>query len=175
MTGTVLAATVATELGRFTMLESDEQLVAAGFDEPEALYARLGAAAPLRVMPDLGRFSGAVRAYFAGDVHAIDTLPVHQPGGAFRQAAWKTMREIPAGQTLTYAQLADRAGNARAVRAAGSACAQNRVALVVPCHRVCSTGGGLGGYYFGLPAKRWLLGHERNAVGGLPLDEGADN
>lgn len=160
-TPSVRAAVIPTEIGSFAVLEQDEQLVAAGFDDPESLYARLSGAPPLQAVPDLGPFSRAIADYFAGDVGSIDTLPVSQPGGAFRQAAWKTMREIPAGRTITYSELADRSGNARAVRAAGSACSQNLVALVVPCHRVCSSGGGLGGYYFGLPVKRWLLDHER--------------
>jgi methylated-DNA-[protein]-cysteine S-methyltransferase len=85
---------------------------------------------------------------------------VDQPGGTFRQAAWKAMRAVPPGEVITYAELAARAGNPGAVRAAGSACAQNRVAPIVPCHRIVRTGGGLGGYYYGLPVKEWLLAHE---------------
>jgi methylated-DNA-[protein]-cysteine S-methyltransferase len=106
-------------------------------------------------------------AYFDGDVTAMDVLPVEQPGGAFRQAALKVRREVPAGQVITYAELAARAGNPGAVRAAGSACAQNMVAPIVPCHRIVRTGGSLGGYYYGLSVKDWLLAHERGE--GTPM------
>jgi methylated-DNA-[protein]-cysteine S-methyltransferase len=91
----------------------------------------------------------------------VDGLPIEQPGGDFFQAAWKVMREVPAGETITYSELADRVGSPRAVRAAGSACARNRIAPIVPCHRIVRAGGNLGGYYYGLSAKSWLLDHER--------------
>ena len=113
---------------------------------------------------DLGAVTSAVSAYFAGDVDALDEVPVRQPGGAFTQEAWREMRTIPAGRTWSYAELATKAGNPAAVRAAGAACAHNRVAPFVPCHRVVRTGGNLGGYYYGLPVKRWLLDHERGVT-----------
>jgi methylated-DNA-[protein]-cysteine S-methyltransferase len=113
------------------------------------------------IKPDIHRLSKAVEDYFAGDVHALDDLPVSQPGGDFHQAAWKVMREVPPGDTITYAELARRAGNPKAVRAAGSACARNLIAPIVPCHRIVRTGGTMGGYYYGLTTKEWLLAHER--------------
>jgi len=70
------------------------------------------------------------------------------------------MRTIPAGRTWTYARLAAEAGRPTAVRAAGSGCARNLLAPIVPCHRVVRSGGGLGGYFYGLDVKRWLLQHE---------------
>lgn len=164
MTETILATTLATPMGDFALLERDDVIVAAGFSDPDDQYARLRTDAPLRVISELGRLSRAVTDYFAGDVTAIDTLPVNQPGGGFRQAAWKVMREVPAGGTITYAELAGRTGSPQAVRAAGSACARNMIALVVPCHRIIRSGGSLGGYYFGLPTKQWLLDHERRSL-----------
>ena len=164
MTDAVRATTITTDVGDFVLLEHDDAIVAAGFGEPEQMHARLAGSAPLRVSRDIGWLSRAVTAYFAGDVAALDTLPVQQPGGAFRQAAWKVMREVPAGETISYAELATRAGSPLAVRAAGSACARNLVALVVPCHRIVRTGGSLGGYYYGLPTKQWLLEHERRSL-----------
>jgi methylated-DNA-[protein]-cysteine S-methyltransferase len=112
------------------------------------------------VRRDLGRLSAGVAAYFDGDLAAMDDLPVSQPGGDFHQAAWKVMREVPAGETITYAELARHAGNPKAVRAAASACARNLIAPIVPCHRILRTGGALGGYYYGLDTKTWLLNHE---------------
>lgn len=98
--------------------------------------------------------------YFAGDIDAINGISVRQPGATFSQAAWKAMRKVKSGKVLSYADLADRAGSPAAVRAAGSACAKNAIALVVPCHRIVKTGGALGNYAYGLSKKEWLLRHE---------------
>jgi methylated-DNA-[protein]-cysteine S-methyltransferase len=157
----VLATTMSTPVGELALLVHDDVLVAAGFTDVHDQFARLHTDAPLQIVDHLGRFSDAVTSYFQGDVAAMDTLPVSQPGGAFRQAAWKVMREVPAGQVISYAELAARAGNPGAVRAAGSACATNMIAPIVPCHRIVRTGGALGGYYYGLGVKEWLLAHER--------------
>lgn len=161
MTTFVHATTLPTPVGTLALLVRDDTLVAAGFTDPQDQYGRLQTEEPLRIVDDLGPFSAAMRAYFDGDVTAMDVLPVDQPGGSFRQAAWKVMREVRAGEVISYAELAARAGNPGAVRAAGSACAQNLVAPIVPCHRIVRTGGALGGYYYGLSVKEWLLAHER--------------
>lgn len=160
----VVAMTMPTPVGDLALLVQDDVLVAAGFTDVHDQHARLQKPAPLEIVDDLGRFSEALAAYFDGDVTAMDTLPVAQPGGAFRQAAWKVMREVPAGEVISYAELAARAGNPNAVRAAGTACATNMVAPIVPCHRIVRSGGGLGGYYYGLGVKEWLLAHERGEV-----------
>ena len=169
MTDTVLATTVTGPLGELTLLVHDDVLVAAGFSTAEDHYARLRTSAALRQVNDLGPFSAALAAYFDGDVRAMDSLPVLQPGGAFRQAAWKVMRDIPAGETITYTELASRAGSPKAARAAGSACAPNLIAPVVPCHRVVRGAGApagrrLGGYAYGLSRKEWLLAHEQRCA-----------
>ena len=98
--------------------------------------------------------------YFAGDIAAINGISVRQPGAPFSQAAWKAMRKVKAGAVITYADLADRAGSAAAVRAAGTACAKNAIMLVVPCHRIVKSGGALGNYAYGVNKKEWLLSHE---------------
>ena len=91
------------------------------------------------------------------------TLPLDVRGTAFQQAVWRELSRIPPGETLSYAALAARAGKPDAVRAAGSACGANPVALLIPCHRARRTDGTLGGYAYGLPIKRRLL--EREAAG----------
>lgn len=166
MTDAVLATTVVGPIGALALLVYDDALVAAGFGSTEEQYDRLRTSAPLRSVNDLGPFSAALTAYFDGDVRAMDTLPVLQPGGAFRQAAWKVMRDVPPGETITYAELATRAGSPLAARAAGSACAKNLIAPVVPCHRIVRGADApaarrLGGYAYGLSRKEWLLAHER--------------
>lgn len=157
---TIDATTLTTPIGELSLLARDDVLVAAGFATPETMAVRM-ADEPLVIRRDLGRLSAAVTAYFEGDLRALDDLAVSQPGGAFTQAAWKIMREVAPGETITYTELAARAGNSKAVRAAGSACARNLIAPIVPCHRIVRTGGALGGYYYGLPTKQWLLTHER--------------
>jgi methylated-DNA-[protein]-cysteine S-methyltransferase len=103
----------------------------------------------------------ALRNYFAGDVGALDEVDVSQPGGPFHTRVWAAMRAVRPGTTVSYAELAARAGEPRAVRAAGSACARNAICLFVPCHRIVRSDGGLGGYYYGLATKQRLLEHER--------------
>ena len=101
-----------------------------------------------------------VEKFFAGDVSAIDGVAVRQRSGPFLQEAWEVLRTVPAGHPDTYAAFAARCGRPAAVRAAANACARNAAALFVPCHRVLGAGGGLGGFRWGTPVKRWLLDHE---------------
>jgi methylated-DNA-[protein]-cysteine S-methyltransferase len=157
---TIEATTLSTPTGNLSLLARDGGLVAAGFADIETMHARIGVE-PLVERHDLGELSRGVAAYFAGDLAAMDELPVDQPGGPFRQAAWTAMRRVPAGGTISYTKLAAEAGNPKAVRAAGSACALNLIAPIVPCHRVVRSDGSPGGYYYGLTVKEWLLGHER--------------
>ena len=98
--------------------------------------------------------------YFDGDLAAINKIAVKQPGGEFSQAAWAGMRKIKVGTTESYADLAYRAGSPAAVRAAGSACAKNKIAVIVPCHRIINSGGAIGAYGWGVNKKIWLLKHE---------------
>jgi len=92
------------------------------------------------------------------------TLPLDVRGTAFQQAVWRELSRIPPGETLSYAALAARAGSPNAVRAVGSACGANPVAVLIPCHRALRADGSLGGYAWGLPIKRKLL--EREAAAG---------
>lgn len=156
--------------GSFAIVASDEGVLASGWtDDPETLLPLIGAALrPAQLTPrkDLGPFTRAVRDYLAGDLTAIDAVPVKQDTTPFLERARDELRAIPPGAPETYAQLAARSGNPAAVRAAGSACARNPTALFVPCHRIVRTDGGLGGFAYGLDVKRWLLEHERG-VGAL--------
>jgi methylated-DNA-[protein]-cysteine S-methyltransferase len=106
----------------------------------------------------------ALAAYFAGDLTAIDALVTETAGTAFQRAIWRALREIPVGQTLTYAALAARIGKPAAVRATGAANGANPVSIVAPCHRLIGANGALTGYGGGLERKRWLLRHEGVAV-----------
>ncbi len=150
--------TITTPVGPFTILARDETVLAAGFtDEVDALLARV----PPGVDADLDRPVKAVRAYFDGDLTAIDGVAVEQRGGPFLESARAALRAVPAGAPVSYTGLAAAAGRPAAVRAAAQACARNAAALFVPCHRVVRTDGTLGGYRWGIEIKRWLLAHER--------------
>jgi len=87
-------------------------------------------------------------------------IPLDVKGTAFQEAVWQELRRIPPGETRSYAQLAAAVGRPKAVRAAGSANGANNVAVLIPCHRVIASGGGLGGYAYGLAIKRQLLEKE---------------
>ena len=103
----------------------------------------------------------AIRRYFAGDLKAIDGLPVQTAGSPFQREVWHALREIPCGTTISYGQLAERIGRPNAVRAVGLANGSNPVGVVVPCHRVIGANGSLTGYGGGIERKRWLLEHEK--------------
>ncbi|MEM9081964.1 MAG: methylated-DNA--[protein]-cysteine S-methyltransferase [Planctomycetota bacterium] len=98
--------------------------------------------------------------YFEGELRAFD-LPIAQPGTPFQQEVWQALLGIPFADTVTYAQLAERIGrDASSSRAVGSANGANKVAIVVPCHRVVPAVGGVGGYAGGSDMKAALLQHE---------------
>ena len=99
----------------------------------------------------------AVAARLAG---RQDEVPVDLLGTAFQKKVWDALMKIPAGETRSYAELAAQLGQPRAARAVASACARNKVAVVVPCHRVIRGDGALGGYRWGLPLKQRLLRRE---------------
>jgi methylated-DNA-[protein]-cysteine S-methyltransferase len=105
--------------------------------------------------------SAVLRAYFDGELAAIDRLCVATGGTDFQKSVWRALRTIPCGETITYAMLAERVGRPKAIRAAGHANGDNPISVVVPCHRVIGTNGSLTGYGGGIARKRWLLAHER--------------
>jgi len=152
-----------TPVGTLSLIGREQILLAAGFNGLDPLVAGLDLAdaelgfKSVRTIPVI---SDLVADYFDGDLQAFNGIKVRQPGQDFSQAVWKAMRKIPAGKTMSYAELAQRAGSAAAVRAAGSACARNLIAPIVPCHRVVKTGGDLGNYGYGLNVKQALLKFE---------------
>ena len=160
-----------TPLGAFTLLVDGDAVRGAGFTADVDEMIRIAGVDPATVrregeLVDDGHPAvAAVKAYFDGDLQAIDKVEVvDRPRvGPFTQAARHALRAIPAGTTLTYTQLAVEAGNGRAIRAAGAACASNPVALIVPCHRVVRTDGTLGGFLYGLEIKERLLAYEAEA------------
>ncbi|MEV8266800.1 methylated-DNA--[protein]-cysteine S-methyltransferase [Microbacterium sp. NPDC076911] len=155
--------TINTPDGPFTIIEdADGAVMASGWTgDVEAILARLAPASrPTELVEGRTDAAAAVAAYYAGDLAAIGTVPVSQPGTEMQRAGWAALREITPGQPLTYAEFATALGSPRAVRAAASICAKNAPALFVPCHRVLRTGGALGGFAWGVEVKQALLDRE---------------
>lgn len=160
--------TIATPIGPFTMITTDSDLpmvLASGWTDDPALLVPVIAPAlrPTMIMtaPSIPHVTDAAVAYHEGEIAAIDGIAVEQASGVFLQHAWEILRKVDPGQPVTYSEFAALAGRPAAVRAAASACARNAAALFVPCHRVIRTDGSLGGFRWGLSAKRWLLDHEQ--------------
>ena len=110
-----------------------------------------------------------MEAYFAGSLRTF-TFPIAQPGTEFQQTVWQQLRDIPYAQTISYLQLAKRINNPKSIRAVGTTNGKNRIAIVVPCHRVIGSDGSLTGYAGGLWRKKWLLEHEmKQKFGSLEL------
>ena len=157
---TIHWAVVDTSLGRMLVAATAKGVCRLSFDEGrEALEARFPKAELVESGAEFERLLGQVIAAVEapGDFAHI---PLDVKGTAFQEAVWRELQRIPKGETRTYAELAAAVGKPRAVRAAGSANGANNVAVLIPCHRVIRTGGGLGGYAYGLEIKRKLLERE---------------
>lgn len=166
---TLTLARIATPVGEVLLVTDAEGAVRAlDFSDYEPRMMRLlGRHAPgAALVPDRApeAVRGAMQAYFAGEVSALDAMVVKTGGTAFQRAVWAALRAIPAGQTRSYGQLAAAIGAPKAVRAAGLANGQNPIAVIVPCHRVIGANGTLTGYAGGVERKRWLLRHEGVAI-----------
>jgi methylated-DNA-[protein]-cysteine S-methyltransferase len=165
---TTYSSTVDTPAGPFTVLATDDAVLASGWTtDPETLallvHPSLRPDAQPRPRADLGQVTKAVLAYLDGDLAAIDEVPVHQHSGPYLAHARQILRGVAPGEPVSYTTFAARTGRPAAVRAAAQACARNATALFVPCHRVLRADGSLGGFRWGLPVKRWLLTHEETA------------
>ncbi|MFT3900652.1 MAG: methylated-DNA--[protein]-cysteine S-methyltransferase [Gordonia sp. (in: high G+C Gram-positive bacteria)] len=159
--------TMPTPNGRFTLIHRDDGTVlASGWtDDPDYLMALIHPA--LRadgLKKSTGeqrkRLRAAVQAYYDGEPAVLGGVAVAQSGGPFLEQAWQVMRSIGPGDTRTYTEVAELAGNGQAVRAAGAACSRNAAVLFVPCHRILNARGKIGGFRYGVERKRWLLDHE---------------
>lgn len=168
---TIAWATGATPLGRVLIGATERGICALAFGDSDAALARglrtEFPAARLEAMPVSSRpqFAGWMAAlddYLAGKLRRLD-LPLDAQGTAFQLLVWRFLRTVPRGQTRSYAQVAAGIGRPEAARAVASACAGNRIAVAIPCHRVVRGDGTLSGYRWGVARKRALLEAERAA------------
>jgi methylated-DNA-[protein]-cysteine S-methyltransferase len=155
---------VRSPVGTLTMVAADDALCALAFPVVRSrMLARIRSrfsGVVLKRGRDPNGYATRVRAYFSGDVTALDGIAVDCGGTSFEEQVWKALRVIPAGTTTTYRELAEVVRHSRAVRAVGLANARNPVCVVIPCHRIIGSDGHLKGYAGGIWRKRWLLEHE---------------
>jgi len=167
---TLTSSRFTTPLGSMLGVATEEAVVLLEFEERRDLARELEDLARDAAIVDgtnapLERLKRELDGYFAGELAEFKT-PLELRGTPFQMRAWQELLKIPAGATITYLQLAQAVGNPNSFRAVAQANGANRLAVVVPCHRVVNTNGGLGGYAGGLERKRWLLEHERTVFGG---------
>jgi O-6-methylguanine DNA methyltransferase len=157
-------------LGEVLLVSDGEALRALDFHDYEPRMHRLlglhYGSYSLNPSGDAGEVGRCLRAYFDGELVALDRIPVRTGGTEFQRSLWAALRLIPAGTTTSYGRLAAQLGRPRASRAVGLANGSNPIAIVVPCHRVVGADASLTGYGGGLHRKAWLIEHERAFAAG---------
>ena len=147
--------TLDTPIGVLTIEADDEYVLKILFDwddvevRPNALTQRCKA---------------QLQEYFSGERTDFD-VPLQFQGTAFQEQVWRALLHVPFGETASYGQQASKMNNPKAVRAVGAANGQNKLSIVVPCHRIIGADGKLTGYGGGMHRKRWLLEHEQRIAG----------
>jgi methylated-DNA-[protein]-cysteine S-methyltransferase len=178
MSTTILTDQVETPIGPMLLMVEEDVIVGLEFgDQPQRYLRDLRHRFPdfaMREQANPHGFSDCLRAYYSGDLSALDDLPVRGGGTPFQERVWAELRRITVGTTVSYGELAMRLGDSRAVRAVGLANGRNPISVVVPCHRVIGSDGMLTGYGGGLPRKAWLLSHEGVSVRNGQVDSQSD-
>lgn len=151
----MFASNLATPIGNLLIEADDEVVFAINFKEVVAEAV----SSPLTELA-----KSQMQNYFEGK--SLDfTFLMQQPGSDFQQSVWQQLLQIPAGSPISYAALSQRMKNPLAIRAIAAANGKNKLAIVVPCHRVIGSNGDLVGYAGGLWRKKWLLDHEARMTG----------
>ena len=150
--------TIRTPWEALTVIADDGCVVSSWFGAQS--HHPVDSEAPTLKVRSIAGVTDAVAAWLDGDLSSFDQVAVRQHGGPFFERVWNVMRGVPAGETVSYGELAMLAGRPRAARAVGTACSTNSVVPFVPCHRVVPSGGSLGAYGYGVELKAALLRHE---------------
>lgn len=163
---TLISGTFKTPFGKLTILadrNQPETVVGAGFGATNDLLDRVEITRSSFLLSN-GKLSkvitAAVESWLDGNHQAFVKIEVDQIGTAFRQECWEAMRQTKPGQTISYSELAKQTSSPAAVRAAATACAQNLIAPLIPCHRIIKNDGSLGRYGYGESVKKQLLEFE---------------
>lgn len=144
------------------ILDENDIALASGFGSVTDLTKRLPSEyqnKPL-VVKSRHPYKKLVKAYYAGDKKALSKMPYRTYGTIFQKQLWQTLAKVPYGKTLSYQELAIKAGMPKAIRAVGTACGANRLILLIPCHRILKSNGQIGNYLYGNDLKVSLLQHE---------------
>ena len=167
----IVTTLITTPLGPMLAGATDDGICLAEFSDRrmlptqlETLRRRLARPIVAGRHPHLDRLETQLGEYFAGTRTDFD-VPLVTPGSPFQERTWAELRRLAAGATLSYDELAQRVGRPHAQRAVGTANGANRIAVVIPCHRVVRKGGETGNYGGGRWRKAWLLAHEAAALG----------
>jgi len=157
---------ITTPLGHMTAGATDDGLCLLEFSDRQMLNTQKSTLEKRLKMslvsgnhPHLAETEKQLREYFSGQRKTFD-LPLIYPGTPFQQKAWDALLQIPYGTTRSYKQQADAVGDVKSVRAVARANGENRLAIIIPCHRIIGADGGAVGYGGGVERKRWLLKHE---------------
>jgi len=149
-----------TPVGPLKLYFSDQGLTALEFAGEDTSPGSEQDAPPEHLQQCIETAKRELTAYFEGVPTDFAGLTLDPQGTSFQRRVWQELRRIPRGQAISYKELAQRIGNPKASRAVGQANGRNPIPLIIPCHRVIATNGGLGGFSSGLDRKRWLLRHE---------------
>lgn len=169
--GKVLYASwIDTPIGPMIAIGDDEYLYLLEFVERRALENEIIALRKETKSPIIPGVSAPVESirkeltdYFSGKLNYF-TTPIKSAGSAFQKQVWEELKKIPYGQTISYAELAKKIQSPKACRAVARANGTNRLALIIPCHRVINSSGEIGGYGGGIHRKEWLIRHEKNSM-----------
>lgn len=159
----VSLGTVDTPVGTLIVAATEDGVVACSYEQEARVAERVATAVSPRVLRHPRRVDPVRRqldAYFGGRRRSFSLAVDLRLAGEFGRAVLRTLDDVGYGQTTTYGRIATRVGRPRAARAVGNALATNPVCVIVPCHRVVPSGGGLGGYAGGITAKEHLLALE---------------
>lgn len=160
----ILSSGIETPIGPLVLLAREGILLLLEFEDATSriereMTARFGHTDHQPAENPFG-LASRIRAYFSGELSAIDGIETDGGGTEFQRRVWAELKRIPTSVTISYAELARRLGDVKATRAVGLANGRNPIAIVVPCHRVIGADGSLTGYGGGVDRKRWLLVHE---------------
>ncbi|RJR32896.1 MAG: methylated-DNA--[protein]-cysteine S-methyltransferase [Deltaproteobacteria bacterium] len=147
-----------TPVGPLGLHFTSKGLAALTFNDQDAAAAN--ASPPPEIAAWVEIIKRGVDGYFHGRTLDLSSLPLDLRGTSFQLRVWRELRKIPWGQTISYKELAARAGSPKGFRAVGQANGANPIPLIIPCHRVINANGALGGFSSGLHRKKWLLEHE---------------